>query len=188
MKPYSVAGGAAGGRIAYGLRQELLWPDTKKGPFLLTLDFRLDDQGLRCTGTALNPLNPTKPATVKMQTLRIPIGRLTAAYGRYLAQNPVRWYRRPEEVPPEPADLSDGARPPAPRSSGTTSFYQWVADTYRHGLDHGLPPTKYVAEQGKVGVGLAAMWVYRARQREFLGPAHGQGQKGERKEKSRRLP
>src|SRR6266851_2597920 len=174
---------SAGGRVGpleLGSAKPINWPDPKRGPWKLTLSFRLDDEGLRCTGIELARRDPAA-RTVQSVTHRvlreIPVAALTQVYGRHLVEE----FRRMGLVHDEPAlgALAEevAVAAPGPPRASRARFYERVAAVYRKALDDGLPPTRAVQEAFGPGVSraTAATWVRRARVAGHLGGARGRG-------------
>jgi hypothetical protein len=166
-----------------------LWPDPWKGPWEVTLLWRLTSGRYECVSFKIEEFNPPArksapdPAhVITAQLIRsVPVGRLVDAArhrtardaesvaGGAAARGDADWEKWQREFAAGfKAETAGGGRP---RMWGD-EHYQEVARAYAAAWQSGSSPTKSVEKLFQVSHSTAARWVRECRKRGFLGDTH----------------
>ena len=161
-------------RKAQGMDAVIPWPDSQ-GPWMLTLNLRLDRDGFRCVGLSLQPAAASSPPTVTSTVLRdIPIAALTRERAKLITDiDRARIVGGPAGQ--ELRRLSKGFSGRADPRTRTEHFYEEVASVYQRARAAGKLPTQAVAKHWDAPSPRAATWVRRARERGLIPAAPKQG-------------
>jgi hypothetical protein len=177
---------------------QILWPDKRKGPYLITSQWRLLDERWQMVGFAQTMADEAKPremTTEDARALRLPQIRMRAAeeLRRQLRAQRASLagvpqvaaatraaYRRELEKRRRIEEEREAARPRRGRPPVPLAELVQVGRIYMEAFGSGKPPTKTVGERLQISYAAASKRVASCRRLGILGPGE-QGKPGSTK-------
>lgn len=155
--------------------QEVLWPDRRRGPWLVRIEWGVVDGRIECVGLHLQQVPDTPLKAFNTSVLRsIPLGSLVEeARGRHIRSlRKLQALPAPRELRRRAAEQLESFQAGkkgkgGPRLQYGAEHLAQVAEVY---LKSANKPTTAVAQHFKVPYSTAAKWVARARRIGVLAP------------------